>query len=67
MTNPNYGIFDIETFHDPDESYSNGIEHNKDNYSRVYALGFVTTGGLKQSPISTADSTDLTLYYLTDH
>jgi len=36
---------------------------NKDSYSMVFALGFVTTGGFKQSK----DSTDLTLYYLTDH
>jgi hypothetical protein len=32
MTNPNYGVFDLETFND---TYERG-----DSYSRVYALGF---------------------------
>jgi hypothetical protein len=58
MTNPNYGVFDLETFIDTDE--------RGNSYSRVYALGFVTSDQFKQSKAST-ESEPLTLYYLTDH
>jgi hypothetical protein len=58
MTNPNYGVFDLETFVDKDG--------NGNSYSRVYALGFVTSDQFKQSKAST-ESEPLTLYYLTDH
>lgn len=34
ITNPNYGVFDIETFID--------INENGERYSRVFALGFMT-------------------------
>lgn len=47
MSNPNFGVFDIETFED--------IDNEGDNYSRVYALGFITT-----------KLTDLKTYFLTD-
>ena len=46
MSNPNFGVFDIETFID--------LDSNGDEYSRVYALGFIT----KMRNIS--------MYYLTD-
>jgi DNA polymerase type B, organellar and viral len=37
MTNPNYGVFDLETFID--------IDNSGQSYSRVYALGFLTNNG----------------------
>jgi len=37
MTNPNFGVFDLETFND--------IDNSGQIYSRVYALGFLTNNG----------------------
>lgn len=53
ITNPNYGVFDIETFIDTDNTGN--------NYSRVFALGFATSinGFMAKKKI-------VTTYYLTD-
>lgn len=55
MANPNFGVFDLETLDD--------IDQNGENYSRVYALGFITNLGA----FNAENFNDLTTYYLTDH